>query len=29
VTNRIKLEDAPDALARMAAGKGARSLIIY
>ena len=29
VTNRIRLEDAPDALARMAVGKGARSLIIY
>ena len=29
VTNRIRLQDAPGALARMAAGKGARSLIIY
>jgi len=29
VTNRIGLEDAPEALARMSAGKGARSLIIY
>ncbi len=29
VTNRIRLQEAPDALARMAAGKGARSLIIY
>ena len=29
VTNRVRLEDAPYALARMAAGKGARSLIIY
>jgi len=29
VTNRIGLEDTPEALARMSAGKGARSLIIY
>ena len=29
VTNRIRLEDAPEAFARMNAGKGARSLIIY
>lgn len=29
VTNRIRLEDAPDALAQMSARKGARSLILY
>ena len=29
VTNRIRLEDAPEALAQMGARKGARSLIIY
>jgi S-(hydroxymethyl)glutathione dehydrogenase/alcohol dehydrogenase len=29
VTNRIRLEDAPAALAQMSARKGARSLIIY
>ena len=29
VTNRIGLEDAPDALARMSARKGGRSLIVY
>jgi S-(hydroxymethyl)glutathione dehydrogenase/alcohol dehydrogenase len=29
VTNRIGLEDAPQALAEMGARKGARSLIIY
>ncbi len=29
VTNRIRLEDVPDALAQMSARKGARSLIIY
>jgi S-(hydroxymethyl)glutathione dehydrogenase / alcohol dehydrogenase len=29
VTNRIGLEDAPDALARMNARKGGRSLIVY
>ena len=29
VTNRIRLEDAPEALARMSARTGARSLIIY
>ena len=29
VTNHIKLEDAPEALAQMSARKGARSLIIY
>ncbi len=29
VTNRIRLEDAPEALAQMNARKGARSLIIY
>ena len=29
VTNRIRLEDAPEALAQMSAGKGARSLIVY
>jgi S-(hydroxymethyl)glutathione dehydrogenase/alcohol dehydrogenase len=29
VTNRIGLEEAPEALAQMSAGKGARSLIIY
>jgi len=29
VTNRIRLEDVPQALARMGARKGARSLIIY
>ncbi len=29
VTNRIRLEDTPDALTQMSARKGARSLIIY
>jgi S-(hydroxymethyl)glutathione dehydrogenase/alcohol dehydrogenase len=29
VTNRIRLEDAPEALAQMSARKGARSLIVY
>jgi len=29
VTNRIGLEDAPEAFAQMNARKGARSLIIY
>ena len=29
VTNRIGLEDLPDALARMSARKGGRSLIVY
>lgn len=29
VTSRIRLDDLPDALARMSAGRGARSLIIY
>jgi len=29
VTNRIRLEDVPQALAQMGGRKGARSLIIY